>query len=102
MVRLIVRLAILAVALWVAELLVNFLIPNGMLLTNVFPDLLFVTIIFAVVNLLVKPVTSFLTSQFVDAEWLRFNGPWDGFWAAMLAGVIISIVSTVLSSLAND
>ena len=129
MVRLIVRLAIIAVALWVAALLVTTLIPDGMVLTSTFPDLLFVAIIFGVVNLLVKPVlsfvscpitiltlglftfvinalvlllTSFVAAQIGDGRWLSFGGPWNGFLAAMLAGVIISIVSTVLSSLADD
>lgn len=129
MVRLLVRLIILGVALWVAEFLVNLVIPNGMVLTTELPGLLFVAIIFAVVNVLVRPVlsliscpitiltlglftfvinalvlmlTSAVTGWIGSTEWLHFSGPWNGFWAALLAGVFISIVSTVLSSLAED
>jgi putative membrane protein len=122
---LLVRIAINALALWVAGFLVNLLIPGGMRLINTFPAVLWVALIFGVVNALVKPVisllscpitlltlglftlvinalclmlTSWLAGLFGGNEWLSFSG----FWAALLAGIFVSITSTVLSMLATD
>jgi putative membrane protein len=119
---LIVRLVINALALWVARFLVNAFTPGGMVLTTQFPDIVFVVLIFAVINALIKPIVSLFTcpitmitlglftfvinalmlmltsniaSWLGGNEWLQFSS----FWTALLAGVIVSIVSTVLSML---
>jgi putative membrane protein len=125
---LIIRIAINALALWVAAFLVNTLIPNGMVLTTSFPGVLVVALLFGLVNALVKPVVGLLScpitiltlglftfvinalmlmltgylAGLVNDEWLRFNGPGEGFVAALLAGVIVSIVSMVRSYLVGD
>jgi putative membrane protein len=126
---LIIRLVINALALLAAEFLVNLLIPNGMSLTNQMPDMLFVILIFGLVSALVRPVvnllscpvtvltlglftlvinalmlllTSYLAGVFGNREWLSFAGPWDGFLAALLAGIVVSVVGTVLSVVLND
>jgi putative membrane protein len=109
----------------VASLLVNAMAPGGMTLTQDMPGLLIVVLIFGVVNALIKPIVSLfscpitiltlglftlvinalmlmLTSYFAslagNAEWLRFSN----FWTALLAGLVVSIVSTVLSFLLSD
>ncbi len=121
---LIIRFVVVAVALWAAQFVVNAFIPGGMLLTTALPDLLIVVLLFGVINALVKPIvgllscpitiltlglftlvinalmlmlTSYFTSIVGNSEWLRFAGPGDGFVAALLAGLVISIVSTVMS-----
>jgi putative membrane protein len=126
---LLVRLIINGLALWVAAFFVNLLIPNGMVLTTSFPGILVVTLLFGLVNALIKPVvsllscpltvltlglftlvinalmllfTSWLSSLVGNEEWLQFGGPGNGFVAALLAGIIVSIVSAVLSSLTSD
>jgi putative membrane protein len=126
---LIVRLIVNAVALLAAEWLVNLFIPGGMQLTNQLPDLLIVIVIFGVVNALVKPVvsalscpvnfftlglftlvinalmlllTAYIASAVGNSEWLNFTGSLNGFWPALLAGIVISVVSTILSSIAGD
>ncbi|RIK44164.1 MAG: hypothetical protein DCC55_03440 [Chloroflexi bacterium] len=129
MIGLLLRLVINAAALWVTAFAVNLFIPNGMNLTTEFPGLLIVALLFGLVNALVKPVvgllscpvtiltlglftlvinalmlllTGFLAGLVGDREWLSFGGPLNGFVAALLAGVIVSIVSTALSRLVTD
>jgi putative membrane protein len=124
MIALLIRLVVNAVALWVTSFVVNFFIDGGMQLTANLPGLLVVALVFSVVNALVKPIisflscpitvltlglftfvinalmlmlTSFLVGQVADQEWFAFGGPWDGFLAALLAGVIMSIVNGVLT-----
>lgn len=125
----IVRLVVMGFSLWVAQFFVNMVIPEGMGLTTTLPDVLIVALIFGIVNALVKPVfallscpitiltlglftlvinalmlmlTAWLTSVVGDSRWLYFTGPGDGFVAALLAGIIVGVVSTVLTSLAGD
>jgi putative membrane protein len=122
---LIVRVVISALALWVAQLGVNLVIPGGMRLTTELPDVVLVAVIFGVVNALIKPIadalaclpnvltlglftlvvnalmlllTSYLAGVVGDREWLMFSS----FWAALLAGLVVSIVSTVLSMVLGD
>jgi len=114
MVNLVIRVVINAVALFVADLLLR-----GMTLTRDAGGLILVAVVFGVVNALIKPVvqilscpltiltlglftfvinalmlilTQFLTGL-VAGDLIAFNN----FWWALAAGVIISIVSTVLS-----
>jgi putative membrane protein len=123
--KLVVRLFVNGLALWVANLLVNAVVRGGMTLTQEMPGLLIVVLIFGLVNALIKPIVSLfscpitiltlglftlvinalmlmLTSYIADvaggAEWLRFSS----FWTALLAGLVVSIVSTVLSFLLSD
>lgn len=125
MIGLLIRLVVNAVALWVTSFVVSFIIPNGMQLTANLPGLLVVALVLGIVNALVKPIisllscpitlltlglftlvinalmlllTSYLVGQVADQEWLTFGGPANGFVAALLAGVIISIVNGVLTA----
>ena len=112
MFRLLVRLVINAAALWVASQLVN-----GLAIDTSFPGLLIVALIFGLVNALIRPVIDLFTCPFylltlglftfvVNALMLMLTA-WvsggrlevAGFWPAFLGGIVISVVSTVLSIL---
>ena len=110
MFNLLIRLVINGVALWIASQLVT-----GINLTTDIGGLLIVAIIFGLVNALIKPIIGFFTCPFyvitlglftfivnalmllltsaVSGERLVVNG----FLPAFLGGIVISIVSTLLS-----
>ncbi len=108
--NLIIRLVINAIGLWVAASFVD-----GIHLTNDVVGLLFVALIFGLINALIKPVIDFFTCPFyvitlglftfiVNALLLMLTGQLSGgrlevesFWAAFLGGIVISIVSMLLS-----
>jgi len=113
--RLIIRLVINAAALWVASQIVPGIgIPSDIV------NLLFVALIFGVVNALVKPIIDFFTCPFyvltlglftfvVNALLLMLTGYLTGgqlnvqdFWTAFLGGIVVSIVSTLLSLFLSD
>jgi putative membrane protein len=125
MTNLIIRLVVNALALWVASLIVNAFVPGGMYLTTQFPAIVIVVLIFAVVNALIKPIVSILTCPLTmltlglftlvinalmllltsriagwlgNEEWLHFSS----FWTALLASIVISIVSMVLSTVLSS
>jgi putative membrane protein len=110
MVRLVLRIVINAVALWVASLIVP-----GLSIPESFGGLLLVAIVFGLVNAFIKPIVQFLSCPLtiitlglftlvINALMLMLTG-WltggrvdtNGFWPALLAAIVISIVSTVLS-----
>jgi len=108
--NLLIRLVINAVALWVA----NYLIA-GIEMTNDVVGLLIVAVIFGLINALIKPVIDFFTCPFyvitlglftfiVNALMLLLTSAVSGgrlvvadFWSAFLGGIVISIVSMLLS-----
>ncbi len=110
MTNLLIRLVINAVALWVA----GYFVP-GILLTNDVVGLLIVAAIFGVINALIKPIVDFFTCPFyvitlglftfiVNALMLLLTSALsggrlvvDGFWPALLGGIVIGIVSMLLS-----
>jgi putative membrane protein len=113
--RLIIRLVINAVALWVASRIVpGIYVPDSLF------GLLFVALIFGLVNALIKPIVQFFTCPFyvltlglftfvVNALLLMLTSYLsgerlgiDGFWTAFLGGIVISIVSTLLSVFLSD
>ena len=109
--NLLIRLVINAIALWVAS---YFLAPS-ILLTPDIGGIVIVAIIFGLINALIKPVIDFFTCPFyvitlglftfiVNALLLLLTSAVsggrlivDGFWPALLGGIVISIVSTLLS-----
>jgi putative membrane protein len=118
---LLIRLLINAVAIYVTILLVPGIgfVDGGV---EVGP-LLLVALIFGLVNALIKPLVALvtcpfyvltlglftfivnalmllLTAQIASAVGGRFEV--DGFWAALIGGIIIAIVSTVLSIFVSD
>lgn len=110
MINLLIRLVINAIALWVA----SYLVPGIMLTTDI-GGILIVAVIFGLINALIKPIIGFFTCPFyvitlglftfiVNALLLLLTSAVsgerlivDGFWTALLGGIVISIVSTLLS-----
>jgi putative membrane protein len=113
--RLVVRILINAVAVWVASHLIR-----GIILPDSISIVLLVALIFGVVNALIKPVFRFVTCPLqiltlglftlvINAamlgmtSWIagRLAIPFsvDGFAAALLGAVVISVVSWALTSL---
>ncbi len=115
------RVIINAAALWVAAYVVNLVFPGEFSLTDRVPDLLLVALIFGVVNALIRPVVKFFTcplqiitlglftfvlnaamllltqrivQQYISPEAIVVGN----FPIAILASIIISIVSTLLST----
>src|SRR5688572_29453067 len=113
-----IRLVINAIALWLATRLVN-----GISFDGEIPFLLVVALIFGVINSIVKPILIVLTFPFLivtlglfllvlngamlwltgeisDAADLGFHV--SGFGAAFLGGLVVSVVSFVLSLVVGD
>lgn len=120
MFSLIIRLAVNAVALWIATLVISGVeVENGSTQEQVI-TLIVVAAIFAAVNVVVRPVVKLLSlplyvltlglfTFIVNALMLWLTG-WiagvldvafrvDGFWAAVLGGLVISFVSWLLNLL---
>lgn len=110
--RLIIRIIINAVALWVAAKILG---PEVMRIPQDVGQLLIVALVFGVVNALIRPLISFFTCLLnlltlglftfvINALMLMLTGwltgnqlEFDGFFYALLGGIIVSIVSTILS-----
>ncbi|MEZ4676013.1 MAG: phage holin family protein [Caldilineaceae bacterium] len=113
--RLVIRLVINAVGLWIAATYVS-----GIVLTNDIVGLFIVALIFGVVNALIKPIIDFFTCPvyvltlglftfIVNALMLMLTSALsdgrlqvENFWAAFLGGIVISLVSTLLSLFLSD
>ena len=114
MIKLLIRLVINAVALWLAALIVDGISLDG----NVFQVLL-VALIFGLINALIKPLLKLISAPLIiftlglftlliNAFLLWFTSlltdvlTVDGFWAALLGALIVSLVSWVLSMFLDD
>lgn len=114
MINLALRVAVNAVALWVAARIVG-----GISLTESVGSVLFVAAVFGLVNGLIRPVVMFLslpalllslglftlvvnTAMLGLTAWLTDSLAIDGFWSAFLGAIIISLVSWALSSFLPD
>lgn len=112
--KFIARLAINAVALWIASLLVG-----GIQLTSNIGGLLVVVIIFGLINALLRPVLQLLSlpitlltlglfALVINAGMLLLTAALtsglvvDGFWAAFWGSIIIAIVSALLNQFLSD
>ncbi len=117
--RLVLRFLISALAVWVASIVVRGITPLTPLPAQL-PALLMVTLIFGVVNALIKPLFRFLTcpvelltlglfTLVINAAMLGLTS-WiavhlgiafavDGFLAAFLGALLISVISWGLSTL---
>jgi len=116
--RFLIRVLINAVALWVASALIQGISYNGGWTT-----LLLVALVFGILNAVIRPILKLLTcplliltlglftlvlnaamllltSSLSQALGLGFHV--DGFWPAFWGGVIISVVSIVLSVFVRD
>lgn len=114
MIKLIVRLLINAVALWVAASIVS-----GISLSESLVEVLIVALIFGLINALIKPILKILSFPLIIitlglftlvinafllllTDWLSVALEVDGFWSAVLGAIIISLVSWFLSQFLAD
>lgn len=112
--KIIIRLVIYAIALWVAA----FIIP-GIELANDWVSVAIVTVIFGIINAIVKPIIKLLSLPFIlltfglfilviNAAMLGLTAyltdalTVSGFWAAVFGGIVIGIISAILESLIRD
>ena len=112
--KFIIRLVINAIALWAAAQLIG-----GIQLTEAMGGILFVALIFGVVNAVVKPIITILSLPAVILTLglfllvintlllsltaaLSSNLAVDGFGSAFLGSIVISIVSWLLSMFLDD
>lgn len=112
--RFVIRILINAAALWVADQLVD-----GIELSGSIWAILLVALVFGVVNAVLKPVLKLLSlpvliltlglfAFVINAALLGLtaalmdNLTVDGFWSAVLGGLIIAVVSAVLSRVLPD
>lgn len=114
MIRLALRLAVNAVALWAASKLID-----GVDLSEEWTSVLFVAVIFGLINAVIKPVAKVLTfpitmvtlglfTLVVNAAMLWLTSAVtssldvDGFWPAILGALVVSVVSWALSVFVPD
>lgn len=114
MIRLLLRLAVNAAALWAASSLID-----GVDLASDATSVLIVSVIFGLVNAVIKPIAKILTfpitlvtlglfTLLVNAAMLWLTAQIsssldvDGFWPAVLGALVVSLVSWVLSVFVPD
>jgi putative membrane protein len=118
--RILIRWAIIAFSLFVAA----WLVPGIQVEGNGWIVYALMAVILALVNAFVRPILKVLTcplifltlglftliingltlwlSSWIAVNWLNVGFHVDGFWAALLGALIVSIVSVVLSSILRD
>ena len=118
MTKFIIRWAINAVALYVAVLIVP-----GIALRGAWTDVIWLALIFGLLNALLRPLLKFLTCPLIIltlglftilintgmlmltsriGQVLGFGLSVDGFWPAVLGSLVISLVSVVMSVILHD
>jgi len=118
MTKFIIRWAINAVALYVAVLIVP-----GIALRGAWTDVIWLALIFGLLNALLRPLLKFLTCPLIIltlglftilintgmlmltsriGQVLGFGLSVDGFWPAVFGSLVISIVSVVMSVILHD
>jgi putative membrane protein len=118
MTKFIIRWAINAVALYVAVLIVP-----GIALRGAWTDVIWLALIFGLLNALLRPLLKFLTCPLIIltlglftilintgmllltsriGQALGFGLSVDGFWPAVLGSLVISLVSVVMSVILHD
>jgi putative membrane protein len=118
MTKFIIRWAINAVALYIAVLVVP-----GIALRGAWTDLLWLALIFGLLNALLRPLLKLLTCPLIIltlglftilintgmlmltsriGQALGFGLSVDGFWPAVLGSLVISLVSVVMSLILHD
>lgn len=112
--RLVARIAVNAVALWAAASVID-----GITLSSRLVSVLIVAAVFGLVNAFIKPITKVLAfpitvltlglfTLVINAVMLQITDFFtaglqvDGFWASVFGGLVVSIVSWVLSIFVPD
>lgn len=118
--KLLIRWVIVAVALFVAA----WLVPGIRVEGNAWLIFAVMAVILGLVNAIVRPILTFLTCSLViftlglfllvinalmlwlassiAVNWFHVGFYVDGFWAALLGSLIVSIVSVILSAFIRD
>jgi putative membrane protein len=113
-VRIILRVAINAIALWVAASLID-----GITLSDDLPSVIVVAVVFGLVNAFIRPIARLISFPFlvltlglftlvVNAIMLQITDALtsgidvDGFWTSILGAFVISVVSWILSIFLPD
>lgn len=120
LVQLILRLVVNGIALWVASLIVDGIDIEASSTVSEVLTILAVAAVFAVVNVIVRPIVRILSLPLYVvtlglftlvvnalmllltswiADWLDVPFEVDGFWTAVLGGLIVAFVSWVLNLL---
>lgn len=111
MIRIALRVVINAAALWVAARFID-----GITLSEEITSILFVALIFGLVNAFVRPVVMIIsipallltlglftlvvnTAMLGATAWLTDSLDISGFWPAFLGAIVITLVSWALSSI---
>ena len=118
MTKFIIRWAINAVALYIAVLVVP-----GIALRGAWTDVLWLALIFGLLNALLRPLLKFLTCPLIIltlglftilintgmllltsriGQALGFGLSVDGFWPAVLGSLVISLISVIMSLILRD
>jgi putative membrane protein len=122
--RFLFRLLINAVALYVAVKVVGFYLPEGIAFNGTWLNLLLVALVFGILNAIVRPILAVLTcplqiltlglftlvlnaimlwlTGFVSSNIFDLGFQVHGFLAPVLGGLVMSIVSVVLSVFMRD
>ncbi len=122
--RFLIRLLINAAALYVAVKVVGFFLPGGMAFNGGLLDLLLVALVFGILNAIVRPILAILTcplqiltlglftlvlnaimlwlTGYVSSNIFDLGFQVHGFLAPLLGGLVISIVSVILSVFVRD
>jgi putative membrane protein len=122
--RLLFRLLINAVALWVAVKVVGFYLPGQIAFNGTWLNLLLVALVFGILNAIVRPILAVLTcplqiltlglftlvlnaimlwlTGYVSSNIFDLGFHVNGLLAPLLGGLVISIVSVVLSIFVRD
>ncbi len=112
---LVIRWLVIAAAVWVTDLLFSGMTIKGGLL-----GLLFVALVFGLVNAIIKPIVQFLTCPLIiltlglftlvintlmlllTAQLVPGYLSLNGFWTAFFAAIVISIATTLISVVVPD
>src|SRR5713101_866827 len=118
--RLLIRWLITSLALFVA----TWIVPGIRVETNAWTTYALMAVILGLINALVRPLLKFLScpliiltlglfvlvingftlwlASAIAVRWFHVGFYVDGFWAAFLGGLIVSVVSVVLTSLVRE
>jgi putative membrane protein len=116
---LLIRWGVIALAVWVTSLLLP-----GMTIHGGIQGVLMVSLVFGLINAIIKPIVKLLTcplviltlglfvlvintlmlmlTAFFMSDYLTLSGSFNGFFTAFFASIIISIVTSVMNLIVPD
>jgi len=119
MTKLLIRWGIIALAVWVTSLIIP-----GMDIRGGIQGILMVSLVFGLINAIIKPIVKLLTcplalltlglftfvvntlmlmlTAFFLPQYLNLSGSFHGFLTAFIASILISIVTAIMNPLVSD